>query len=637
MSNNWVINEKVDLQKGISGYTVWPHALLIVGDKNAHKWNVTIMDGGSAADIRGNVTAYFTRSDGDSVVVNGTLDGNISSVTFAPECYAYEGDLKAIMRVSDGDSIVTVSAMLFRVANAVTGSVIDPGDVIPSLDDLLAQIAAMESAANKANDAADNANNAANRVDESINNANTAADYANSAAESASKAANDANKATDAANAAAKKAEDSTKNKLYDSTGNNTDGAMTQKAVTDAIDGIEIGGTNLLSNTSKEWKSASVTRYFGVVRNVTIAELGLNVGDYISYSLDIQTNSGKKLRARIRFKNDTTQLNDAHGTQVIENGFGHTHVTAVIPENCDNIELSIDANLTSSVFTSSTIENYKCVKLERGNKPTDWSPAPEDIQEDIGIFSLGPGGVPYGKELTESWESLTARVKQGNFSGIRIGDYKTIQLTTGDTVIMEVAGIDQYYKCSDTSIGHHIDFISRDTLKGNRMMNNDANNNGTENEHNPWRASDLFIEMNNTVFNTLPADLQSCIIEKRAYIESRYSSTGKINDDNAAAWNNMGKLWLPTEVEVFGIPNWSDVGYGTCGGGCNLQYPIFIGGTKHIVKMAGNGSTTRSNWWMASAGRGSSTYFCCVGTGSEAIFRSSSHNTVSAPICFRIG
>lgn len=52
------------------------------------------------------------------------------------------------------------------------------------------------------------------------------------------------------------------------------------------------------------------------------------------------------------------------------------------------------------------------------------------------------GAVPYGKELTESWPALRTRIKAGDFSGIHIGDYKTITLTTGEVVVMEVAGID---------------------------------------------------------------------------------------------------------------------------------------------------------------------------------------------------
>ena len=95
------------------------------------------------------------------------------------------------------------------------------------------------------------------------------------------------------------------------------------------------------------------------------------------------------------------------------------------------------------------------------------------------------GGVPYGKELTESWASLNGRIRAGDFSGIHIGDCKTITLTTGEVLKMEVAGIDHYYKCGDAQIGHHVDFISHDCLAGGRRMNEANNNNGTEAEKNP--------------------------------------------------------------------------------------------------------------------------------------------------------
>lgn len=36
------------------------------------------------------------------------------------------------------------------------------------------------------------------------------------------------------------------------------------------------------------------------------------------------------------------------------------------------------------------------------------------------------GGVPYGKELTESWADLQARIKAGDFTGIHIGDFKKL-------------------------------------------------------------------------------------------------------------------------------------------------------------------------------------------------------------------
>lgn len=247
------------------------------------------------------------------------------------------------------------------------------------------------------------------------------------------------------------------------------------------------------------------------------------------------------------------------------------------------------------------------------------------------------GAVPYGKELTESWATIQTRIKEGNFSGIHVGDYKTITLTGGEQVVMEVAGIDQYYKCGDQEIRHHIDFISRDCLTGTKVFNDTNTNNGTEAEPNPWRASKLFKTLNEDVWTRLPDDLKSCIIEKRALLESRYSATGAVESDTGLAWNNMGKLWLPTEVEVFGNIFWSDGDSGwPGGGGCNLQYPIFYGGVKHIIKGAGNGGG-RCGWWGASARRRSSSHVCGVGGYGDSYGHAVMSSSVFAPLCFRIG
>lgn len=249
------------------------------------------------------------------------------------------------------------------------------------------------------------------------------------------------------------------------------------------------------------------------------------------------------------------------------------------------------------------------------------------------------GGVPYGKELTESWASLNGRIRAGDFSGIHIGDCKTITLTTGEVLKMEVAGIDHYYKCGDAQIGHHVDFISRDCLAGGRRMNEANNNNGTEAEKNPWLASELYQTLNDEttgIFAKLPSDLKPYIITKRALLEERYSSGGAVAADTGWAWKNMGKLWLPTEVEVFGHHIWSEPGYGTGGGGCNLQYPIFQGGAKHIIKGNGNGGS-RCAWWEASAHRTNASHFCDVNANGNASNYYASHAGVCAPLCFRIG
>ena len=267
----------------------------------------------------------------------------------------------------------------------------------------------------------------------------------------------------------------------------------------------------------------------------------------------------------------------------------------------------------------------------------------ETVQGALDLLSVMvlSGGVPYGKELTESWASLQARTQAGNFKGIRIGDFKTITLTGGEVVIMEVAGIDHYYKCGyPTMIGHHVDFISRDCLAGTKVFNDTATNNGTAAEPNPWRASKLFHTLNDEtvgVYAALPADLKPCIVGKIALLEHRFSAAGALESDTGWDWNTMGKLWVPTEAEVFGNTFWSDGDAGwTGGGGCNLQYPIFYGGAKHIIKGAGNGGG-RCYWWEASAQRQSATNVCIVYGDGNAGGYVATYGGIYAPLCFRIG
>lgn len=145
MADNWLIEQEIDLQRGAQAPQVWPNALMLCGDNNAHTWRVTVMDCGEAAQVTGSVTGYFVRPDGNTVAVQGSLAGNVASVVLAQACYAQEGDVKAVMRLSSGTGAkVTLAALILPVRNVLTDSIIDPGEVIPSLDELLAQIASME-------------------------------------------------------------------------------------------------------------------------------------------------------------------------------------------------------------------------------------------------------------------------------------------------------------------------------------------------------------------------------------------------------------------------------------------------------------------------------------------------------------
>lgn len=186
MAGNWVIEQDIDLRCGAQTPQIWPNALMLTGDNLAHTWRVRVFDGGEAVALTGaTVTGYFVRTDGNTVAIQGSVEGSTAIVTLAQACYAFEGDLKGVMRLTLGGKTVTLSVLTLMVRKVLTDAIIDPGNVIPSLEDLLAQIEAMETATAAANTAAGAANTAAAAADSATSAANTAATAATNAANAA--------------------------------------------------------------------------------------------------------------------------------------------------------------------------------------------------------------------------------------------------------------------------------------------------------------------------------------------------------------------------------------------------------------------------------------------------------------------
>ncbi|MEG0743123.1 MAG: hypothetical protein RR521_12900, partial [Clostridia bacterium] len=159
----WLLEQGVDLQYGAPKPQVWPDALMVCGDRAAHTWRINVTDGGRAANLEGcTAMAYFVRNDGVTVPLTCTTAGGTVQATLAQACYAFEGDLTGVMRLSmPQNGLLTLSVLRFRVRKETTDSFVDPEHIIPSLDELLAKISACEAAATAANTATSSANTAA--------------------------------------------------------------------------------------------------------------------------------------------------------------------------------------------------------------------------------------------------------------------------------------------------------------------------------------------------------------------------------------------------------------------------------------------------------------------------------------------
>ena len=131
----------------------------------------------------------------------------------------------------------------------------------------------------------------------------------------------------------------------------------------------------------------------------------------------------------------------------------------------------------------------------------------------------------------------------------------------------------------------------------------------------------------NDFLPALPSTLQSAILAQRVLPEERYSSSGKLTEASGWSWADLGKIWSPSEMEVYGCPVWGSKGYSV---GFDSQFPIF---TDTASRIAGG----RVGWWLRSVMGGSSSGACYVSGYGIA------HNTAPAsdwvrPLpCFLLG
>lgn len=138
----------VDLNKPLAR----SRTVLSSGDNNANCFGASIYQNGNAVDISGYaVTGYFVTPDGDTLVIAGNAEGNTAQVTLPQACYASEGSGTLAIKVSGVKFTGTVRVVDCHTRTVETDKAYDPGNAVPSLDDIFAQIEAMEQATAGAN------------------------------------------------------------------------------------------------------------------------------------------------------------------------------------------------------------------------------------------------------------------------------------------------------------------------------------------------------------------------------------------------------------------------------------------------------------------------------------------------------
>lgn len=192
-----------------------------------------------------------------------------------------------------------------------------------------------------------------------------------------------------------------------------------QQDITTAVNNLQIGGRNLLLNTADltKWlcedkttvtkdvdgyfkvSTTQKTSWFSIYQTVTAVSAGQ------TYMLSGYSKKGTKVGyVAVRYyksgiANILLQQNVSEGRFTIK---------FTIPAEADS-EITVYLGLQPT--TSGDYTYFKLPKLERGDKATDWSPAPEDIDNDISSVDTKVTTVSNQyTSLNQSLTSLTATV-----------------------------------------------------------------------------------------------------------------------------------------------------------------------------------------------------------------------------------
>lgn len=292
------------------------------------------------------------------------------------------------------------------------------------------------------------------------------------------------------------------------------------------------------------------------------------------------------------------------------------------------------------------------IMLQEGDihNPT-WSPHPLDViqQSDARVIRQVQQGtgqsvnnyVWLGRNIAElhkdaigtqepiTWLKNIAAAGTFNQYDLQIGDYLECPLSDGkDTkMLYQIAGFDIYYGIEGN--GHMITLVPASCYSEKVPFNDTNTNQGTSTEKTPWRASNLFKWCNETFYNYLPTTWKSALKNIKMYQSVRYSTTN-LNNDSGGEWINIGFVWVPSEIEVYGCVRRGTQTSGPANIVCtDKHFPIFDNGRTTI--------RSQFNWWERVACADSVTHICYVWPSGAPSVTNADAKTLYPLPCIHIG
>ena len=298
-----------------------------------------------------------------------------------------------------------------------------------------------------------------------------------------------------------------------------------------------------------------------------------------------------------------------------------------------------ESSYSTKVYTYSDLEDgviFKNDIIKLGESATYFlwlyldETTPNDAQKTYFVGNIDVDGefIPKVNPVsfaTDSWETIITAVKENNISKYNVGDTKTIDMGTYGTHTLRIANTSTPSECStsgfsQTACGFVLEFA--DIITEHKMNDTNTNVGG-------WPATSMRTFVNNDIYNAIPSELKSAIIDTTV-VSGHGSTSGEEN------FTSIDKLYISAPKEIWS--NWSDEYDSAKDLTRTLDYyknkGVTMSNYSDAIKKNG---TSDSIWWLRSSCSSSATSYIIVfnnGYWNTSYMASSNYGVSPA---FRIG